>query len=705
MTNSAYTAAVRELEQVLPPRVVSRSLKDGLTLLGKTSENVTVADISQLLRGTILRQLQAIMPHDRAQETIEGMLERIANPPAAPETTSETGTRGNTLTELTDALRPFNMYFEWPEVQKLRAQVQLIETEMRAGEDTTRLVQDAREQLTTVRHKLEDQLVLQAGELTELEEAAERLSTLGGPRVRRLGNLLEQIREAQAARQLAPAEIERARILTTDLRKLLESSVYSTVVPRDVDSDTDIDALLTSQDLPEDVSIRILQLDLESEAHRLEQLKVQHTHLLTLRPELAGRLQNLLARIASGNSVRPELAALELGLTAAFHEQRNTLGSELGAMAADAGALATPIGQQQLKHALQVTNGILATTLPDPADINHLRDLYQLAREQEAMMRRTVHDHGNVGDAERLASIMVDGRQGLINELYQLEQESRSLAGAQVKEYDDLVSSLHAARSMLGAEDGEAPDIDELWVQLEDLRSMVLGRLDGFPERIASASSRLSRVERLNTEDVFRVRHIIRHLSAHQDRLDQLSLNMKTSLERSLAEAEEILDRLESEYEATRDIAGQLASTNVLDDLLGGLFGPAGDEPEEAAGEPEGAEPEPPAPAAPAGTELERQLGGLAEERGVSDLRLVGPDGDPATTRGLADVERDLQELSGQLGTGAHRLMTLELAGRTLVVAWPTGTHRLVMTVESASLSLVLHRLRNELGTFARLLG
>ena len=124
-------------------------------------------------------------------------------------------------------MRPFNLYFEWPEVQKLRAQVQLLESEQEAGREATSLVDDAEAQLQEVEQKLEDHLVLQARELGELQEAFEQVRTLGGAKVRRLESLVHHIGEAQAGRQLAPAEVERARRLARDLRKLMESSVYS----------------------------------------------------------------------------------------------------------------------------------------------------------------------------------------------------------------------------------------------------------------------------------------------------------------------------------------------------------------------------------------------------------------------------------------------------------------------------------------------
>ena len=265
MTNAAYQVLIRELEQLLPPRVVSRSLKDGLASLGKTPEDVTLADLSTLLRGPLKRQLEALLPPGRAEKATEEIIGRITDPDARllQQTPAFEQKVRSELEELTAKLRPFNLYFEWPEVQKYRAQLQLIREEMDAEGNVAVLIREAREQLELLQQKLEDQLVLQAGELAELNEALERLRSLGGPRVRRLENLLNQISQAQEQRTLMPAEIEKARLLSVDLRKLLESSVYATSEPLD-----EIDIEATAELLPEEVNARLRQLDLDNEQHR-----------------------------------------------------------------------------------------------------------------------------------------------------------------------------------------------------------------------------------------------------------------------------------------------------------------------------------------------------------------------------------------------------------------------------------------------------
>ena len=150
MTNPLYQAAIQELEQVLPPRVVSRTLKEGLRERDRTPDSVEVDDFDPILKGSVYRHLQVTMPPDLAKATIGdilGRLRKIAagdadaegvdatnvagepspNAPAGAADAAALARQEDELVGLRAALKPFNLYFEWPEVQKLRAQVQLLE--------------------------------------------------------------------------------------------------------------------------------------------------------------------------------------------------------------------------------------------------------------------------------------------------------------------------------------------------------------------------------------------------------------------------------------------------------------------------------------------------------------------------------------------------------------------------------------------------
>lgn len=237
MTNQVYQSAVEELEALLSPRVVSRSLKEGLSQLGRSPDTADLETMERILKDHVYRQLQVTMPVTEAKSAIAGIVDRLRDLEGG--LNGDAGSGGSLgakgglvaqqerLERLTTALRPFNLYFEWPEVQKLRAQVQLLDNEHESGREAYALALDAEAQLELVMQKLEDQLVLQARELAELQESLEQVRTLGGPKVRRLEAFVQQVRGAQESRQLTPAEIERARRLARELRKLLESSIYA----------------------------------------------------------------------------------------------------------------------------------------------------------------------------------------------------------------------------------------------------------------------------------------------------------------------------------------------------------------------------------------------------------------------------------------------------------------------------------------------
>ncbi len=708
MTNAAYQLLIRELEQILPPRVVSRSLKDGLASLGRTPDDVTLQDLETLLRGPLLRQLQALLPAGRAEEATNGILSRITDPDTeslhkTPAFEQKVRTE---LDDLNDNLRPFNLYFEWPEVQKLRAQLQLVRGELDRGGTVSPLLSEARDQLALLRQKLEDQLVIQAGELAELNEALQGLRSLGGPRVRRLENLISQISAAQTERTLMPAEIDQARLLSVDLRKLLESSVYATT-----DLVEEIDVKATLELLPVEVNERLLRLDLDNESHRLEQLEHQYLNLLAIRSDLGERSAALKDRIRGGQSASEEITALELTLKEAFSQERNTLTRELAQIAADEAALDTPVGAGQLRQALQVANGILATTLPDPADISHIRSLHELAREQLEVMNRTLHDGVEMAAARKLAALELDSRQNTLNELFQLEQELNRLPEHGSPEQADLREEIRQARSRHEA-DGTEPDLNALWLRLDDVRNSLANRLDTIAGRTEAALATFSKVERLNSEDVLRVKRILTHLKDNSGRLPQLSLNLTIQLEASLSEAEELLGKLEQEFEATRNIADQLVSANILDDLLGG---PGIDRTPRQVQEP--AEPGPPEQAetqASGNQQLDSLLGELAAERGVDQLLLTRGDrplggtysaGTAGLLEAVSHLEKDLGELGNAIQAGGLDLLTIELSKSILAVAWPAPGHRLLVLVSvPATLSLVLHRLRQQLSNLHGLL-
>ena len=420
MTSTVYQATVEELEALLSPRVVSRSLQEALKLVGKSPENVGFNDLEKILKSQIYRQLQVAMPVSEAKTRINDIVEKIRSLEA--EEVRHTSSKENLsqqtyiLAELKEQLKPFNIYFEWPEVQKLRAQVQLLDNEHQAGRSAEKLIHDARDQLKVVEQKLEGELVQQAREVGDLEESLEIVKSLGGPKVRRLEGLLGQIRTTQQNRQLALAELERARKLALDLRKTMESSVMPENMPPPItlttttqaqkppepspsfddegllDIDNSVEDLLsidTSQLTPA-VSAKLLQLDVESEKRDLDSLEKDFSQLLVYRPDLSELISELRSKLKSSTSVASELLPLREHFNQTLTQEREALRQVLEGLEQDLHHLSADIEISELQQALRVTLGILEISLPAKHDVQHVHSLYQLAKEQqhEAQERR-----------------------------------------------------------------------------------------------------------------------------------------------------------------------------------------------------------------------------------------------------------------------------------------------------------------------------
>lgn len=415
MTNPVYQATIQELEAVLSPRVVSRSIKEGLNQVGRTPETAGIEDMEKILKAQVYRQLQLTMPVTRAKEAVSEMIERLRLVSAGEggEEGGQSGldAQGEELRKLQEAQKPFNLYFEWPEVQKLRAQIQLLEADHEAGRESPALVKGANEQLQLVMQKREDQLVLQARDLGELQEALEEVRAAGGPKLRRLETLVNQVRAAQENRQLAAAERDRAQRLARDLRVALEESAAADEAdaaeadaaegrapqpateapaaqpplaePLDVEAE---EAELLSVDAPkrgEATSERIRRIDLGAEQRELRQLESEFAQVLAYVPELGERLTELRSELEEGRSVQPILSGLGADLEATKLALRDDLRDELEEIVGRLPRLRSDVDTTELAQAARVTLGILTTALPSLADVEHVRRLAQVAWEQD----------------------------------------------------------------------------------------------------------------------------------------------------------------------------------------------------------------------------------------------------------------------------------------------------------------------------------
>lgn len=500
MVNPLYQATVTALEAILSPRAVSRLLQEGLLQVGKTPETVSYPDIEIILKAQVYRQLQVAMPVVKAKEVIQSLLAQLSvvhpfgvtltgEPTAAP---SSLKAQGEALDELKKALLPFNLYFEWPETQKLRAQLQLIETEQQAGRAAEALLKSSQGQLALLRQKLEDQLVIQARELRELQAALELVRSLGGPKVRRLENLLQQIASEQQRRQLAPAEVERARKLAADLRKLMESSVVNEEglppVPTGglLDPEEDEAPLIDMAALDPEVSSRLLLIDVERESQELNALADEYTNLLGLDPALKERVAELHQRLMRRQPLGEDLSHLRSDLKLAREARRGRLSREFRDLAQQLERLLPDGGDAAL--AVQVSLSILETTLPAPADIEQARELAALAREAAARQRE-------VGSALQLK---LNQQAQTIEQLQRIAKryQDEAIGAAEGVRLKQALATLEGVHSQGHLSPEQVADARQLAGELEGLVARQATALDG---QRAQVRSLLHQVEALPT--------------------------------------------------------------------------------------------------------------------------------------------------------------------------------------------------------------
>ncbi len=772
MTTSVYQVTVEELEALLSPRVVSRSLKEGLATIGKTPQDVNYDDIEKILKAQVYRQLQVTMPVGEAKTRIQDILTKIKNLEIAEKEEDASVValekQNEILLNLHERLKPFNLYFEWSEVQKLRALIQLLEAEQEAQREANKLVADAREQLAIVEQKLEDELVNQGKELTRLEATLEGTKTLGGIKVRRLENLLRQIRVSQENRQLATAELERSKKLAIDLRKLMESSVVigedmpdnsSPPMPAQDDeglmeAEPDESELLIS-DVSPDIQARIAEIDLEGEGYSLESISNENKTLLSYSEPLSTTIEKYRQKLNSGESIADELDGIQETLHKAAEEKRAELLAEITNINAQLSKFDEELVDPELKQAIQVSLGILETTLPKLVDIEHIRNLFRLTKEKDAerqkqrlekrkeleeqykkqakalqdfsetlesYKKRTdlskeysnfeklvkalkgLHEKKKVSSnilhktqetqkilesaaAER-AQKQIDRKRALlkallsdlralpipaslkaeatvvedriasyannidetyladdtidesaadiqriktkINELFlqdlqailakaskynlkdniakvkqaikdldsnvypsisdletELSLELESLRQRQVNDFRQLTLELDRYKGLNlesldelqeFATDAQAKlaagelisGFDDIWLKLELLRSTIEEKTANFIPQLDKALSDFKSISKLNSEEVSTVGIILKHLDEQRDSFSRVSVGVRGQLINSLVEAQELIDKLGEQLEATRAIAGKLASNNVLDSLFGG---------------------------------------------------------------------------------------------------------------------------------------
>src|SRR5690606_16614925 len=213
--------------------------------------------------------------------------------------------------------------------------------------------------------------------------------------------------------------------------------------------------------LDEETTERIRKLDIDAEAHDLRQLEHDFAQVLAYVPALSARVAELREELQAGRSVAPVLAGFGADLESTQLMLRDDLREELEELLASLPQLRPEVDTTELAQAARVTLGILSTSLPDLADVEHVRRLAQVAREQDADLAKAEEQHAR-----------------------------------QLQEQDQLIGRLEATllRSD-GEDDGVSAEVERLRAEFDNLR-LAQAQQTVVPEVMAAvrqAEERLAR--------------------------------------------------------------------------------------------------------------------------------------------------------------------------------------------------------------------
>jgi hypothetical protein len=589
--NAVYQATVKLLEADPSLKSALPSLDEGLSKLSKSPSTATVRDLEKALKSSVYKQLQVVLPPANAKSLVQqvinqlGGLEVLEAPvPAAP------AAPPSPLDGLEAGLKRFNLYFEWPEVQKFRSQLSVLREQQILGRGAPELQRDAYAQLEALERKLQDLLVRQAQDIAELKTGFERVRTMGGPRVKRLENLIDQIGDAQAAATLAPGEVERARKLVVDLRKLVESSVVnlsaplttneditvseprppapgkgtgeilevefapkpaqSVVFPEDVspkDSMLDIEFEFPDLELTPEQSARVKEIELAEETRALESLEVEYRGVLMVNPETVTALEGLKERNRAGDVLQDDLHAFRaqlLDLRVVELARQKARLAEIGPRLDLLSAAGLEVGDARLT--LSVAQGTVLSGALASDDLVKLEDaLKTLERQFEERERARAEE------AARLERALA--RQQSVYQEFKSALPSFTVLGKPVLEFQHHLEELERA---VGAKQLRDDLTKQLGESLSDLEAKLEAHLEA--QRVEAERQRQLAEAKARAEAEARARAEAEARAAAQAELERQERERQAALERARLEAERLeRERLEIEAKRRAEAAAQ----------------------------------------------------------------------------------------------------------------------------------------------------
>jgi chromosome segregation protein len=577
--NAIYEATVKILGDELPLSTLQHSLNEGLQRLGKDANNVGFRDMEKVLKGGIYRQLQVKLPAGQAKNRIQQVIDSIAKYDTGDNATESEATvlkrQDTNLTALEDALKRFNLYFEWPEVQKFRAQINVIREQHAVKRPVPELIKDAQTQLATLERKLSDLLVRQNRDVLELKHDLERVRSVGGPRVKRLESLVTQLEASQNKGEITPAEVERARKLASELRKMVESSVVTTPTEgeqtapvaaqaaKSTVSRTDAGEFVVDDspqvkegtgeflldvefaedqtqfdldfaDLTPEQSERVLEIDLAEEWRQLEYLAEEHRGVLELFADLGVLLSELRNKIENERTLLgAELIRFReiiLERQAQLLETQRLRLEQIPPMLDKFEAIGVDVGEARLTHS--IASGMVAAKVLASDDLATIEDLLRtFERQYEA--RSQVHN-----EEQARLNRTLEKQASFLNEM--------RAAQAMFAPLGHLTNNFVAGLKLLESE-----------TNVRTVREDLIKALNDEAQKLQNELERRLAAERAESEH--------KALEERQ-RLEQLAKDSQIETERVAAEAQAEVERAETErrVQAERLAADRARESGIL---------------------------------------------------------------------------------------------------------------------------------------------
>ena len=523
---SLHELPVRLLGDLVSPRSVERMLQEEALARGTLPEHLDAASLTQVLKGGLYRRLLQSVPPPLAKKRVLEVIEQLESGAAQGGDAPAGG--AVSLAALEEEARRFSLYFDWPETQRLRGVLGIARTEEQAGRSGAQLLREGQALIEQMGRRLQEGLVMQAGELAEFKEVLTRAAAdpkqVGSKEIRRLETLVGQLEEAQGQGVLLSAELERAQTLSFKLRRNLESD--ETPLP---------DTLPTPE-----TQTRVQALEQAEATRQLTALAREFGPLLRARPDLGIAQEGLRTRLSEGKlsekalaEWREELSNARAAALAEQLEEYRQLAPEFGESGLNLGEFSTARVTLDVAR-LNLESGKLAT--------DELRDL----RAMLSALKYSPQEAARILEQQR--------------ELADLERTAREVPGGA----EEMAAALNDARTALAR--GQATDLAPLWAALERQMGRAAQQREDFDARADFVIEQYDEVRSLAGETIQRLGRFADALRA-QRRLGPMSSDARERYAQTLTDAEALLNDAHAEYAAAQRVTSTFGA-DALSDLL-----------------------------------------------------------------------------------------------------------------------------------------